>query len=345
MRLPAHISLARPVAALALAGTLVACSGDPSGPGDTEPDPLANAPDIAYVAWNAASRDSDIYGIQADGSDPRPLVAGPTRDMQVTWSPDGRQLAFITLEGDGTRSLSVINVDGSGRRRIDTERLGLVGVQTPAWSPDGQRIAFAAAEAGREQDGSAIYTMTPAGAGLRRLTENPRGDREPAWSPDGSQIVYTSMRPVNEWETRSHVMLYVMNADGTGNRELLRGVAMSELGVGGTSDYHLVPVCNPDWSPDGREIAFVTRGGLGGLDAIMALDVATGDLRRITPASGGVNGPPAWSPDGRRIAFHGVTETALYTMSADGTDLVRLATATGILHVPPRYRPVRPGGD
>src|SRR5215213_5569463 len=131
----------------------------------------------------------------------------------------------------------------------------------------------------------------------------------PSWSPDGRQLVFQSARLGN-------TTLYIINADGTGERRLTR--------TGYGDDTH------PSWSPDGRTILFdSSRDGAFHLYTIR-LD-GTGERRlTVRDTSGALMfaRPPSWSPDGRRIAFFSDREgnARLYSVAVDGTDLRPLTT-------------------
>jgi Tol biopolymer transport system component/streptogramin lyase/major membrane immunogen (membrane-anchored lipoprotein) len=139
-----------------------------------------------------------------------------------------------------------------------------------------------------------IFTVHSDGSGIQQLTSGlcvgfPTGcvDGSPSWSPDGTRLVFS--RATRSPSGGDVPDIYVINADGTGERNL-------------TSDpaYDDVPV----WSPDGTRIAFASNRS-GSFDIYtMNVDQAgvASDLRRITtdPAR---DDAPCWSPDGTKIAF------------------------------------------
>src|SRR5205823_577644 len=128
-----------------------------------------------------------------------------------------------------------------------------------AVGPEAERLAFVSSEGGTVQ----IFAINTDGTGLQQLTRPPGQSEIPVWSPDGRRIAFVSTRDQGLPE------LYVMNADGTGQRRLTD----PELYVANPysrGQQRLVPegillrsgTLHPAWSPDGKQIAFVIRVGL-----------------------------------------------------------------------------------
>ncbi len=103
---------------------------------------------------------------------------------------------------------------------------------------------------------------------------------DPQLSPDGKTVAYT-VGVVNKAENRTLTQIYVVNVDGSGQRQLTKGASSS---------------ASPRWSPDGKHIAY-TSGG-----QIWVMDADGDDPRQVSRISTGA-GNPVWSPDGRWIAF------------------------------------------
>jgi Tol biopolymer transport system component len=143
---------------------------------------------------------SEIYVMDADGSDQTPLSASPEDDVHPRWSPDGSKVVFQSYR-DGNWEIYTMNPDGTGQMRLTNHP----SADTyPTWSPDGDWITFHS-----YRDGNAeIYKMTAAGTAETRLTTSTDWDWGPSWSPDGTQIVFQSSRDGN-------AEIYRMNADGS----------------------------------------------------------------------------------------------------------------------------------
>jgi Tol biopolymer transport system component len=160
------------------------------------------------------------------------------------------------------------------------------GIQeAPKWSPQGHWIAFDASPLLPEEPGfeTSIWIMRADGSGARQLTHG-AFDVEPVFSPDGEQIAFGRITGVNP-EGVQQEALYVMNTDGSHLHE----IAPADLGV-----------AHPDWSPDGRWIAFTTEPG--GPESILAVHPDGRGLRTLRAATKDLQFyKPIWSPDGRKL--------------------------------------------
>jgi TolB protein len=133
---------------------------------------------IAYVSRPDSAQDQyELFVMLADGSHQQ-LIARDVADSGLTWSPDGRWIAFAP-SGSDVPTIAIVRPDGSETRSIpipDVER-----ASSPAWSPDGAWIAFAGVQSGE----SGIFAVSINGSAVVRLTSNPLPgwDGSPAWAP------------------------------------------------------------------------------------------------------------------------------------------------------------------
>ncbi len=192
------------------------------------------SPDGRRIAF-LSKRDGnwEVYAMNANGSRQRNLTRNAAGDSTFSWSPDGRRIAFLSKR-DGNWEIYVMNADGSAQRDLTRNP---DADSAPAWSPDGRTIAYLR--------GGEIYVMNAEGSEQRRLTRNAPAFA-PVWSPDGRKIAFAggsrSFRANKGWVGNTEV--YVINADGSGQRRLTRNTA----GDGA-----------PAWSSDGQKIAFVSE--------------------------------------------------------------------------------------
>lgn len=242
------------------------------------------APDGKAIAFAAklAGGDWNIERVALDGTHRVRLTQQGGWDP--AWSPDGKSVAFVSTV-DGKRQISLVSPDGATVRQLT---LGTAENFHPAWSRDGRRIACASAEKGV----SRIVVMNADGSDAKPITPDGQRARWPTWSPDGMRIAYYVESSVSA--------IWVADlADAAAVKLFDSGLTRTLL----------------DWSPNGKEIAFIR--GVGKEVGIDALDVESGTVRRVL---GGELGPgePRWSPDGKSLLFstHSPTGIAMLKVSA-----------------------------
>jgi len=286
--------------AVALAALLVAGCG---GSGKRSSYPL--------VFVSVKDGDYAIFGADADGKHARRLTkekgdpSTPTGlffQVQPAWSPDAKKIAFASGR-DGTPHLFAMNADGTGTTRLtDSDQ----GDDHPSWSADGKRIVFS-----RE---GALFEIPAAGGKGHRVGRGIGSAMSPAFSPNGKLIAYDYRKP--GFSIRE---IYVMNADGTGIRQLTRLDHVSSL---------------PAWSPDGKRLAFQSNS-VGHFEIYtVALDGT--HVRQLTTSPTDVI-QPAWAPDGRTIAY--VRDGGIWTVGG-GAD-TQLTSGKNDDSAP-AWRPVQP---
>ena len=263
----------------------------------------------------ASNRDGDwdIYSMDVNGDNVVQLTNHPASDEYPACSPDGRRIAFRS-ERDGTPDLYVMDSDGSNVLRLthDNFRKG-----RPSWTPDGTKFAFSSF---RNVVGNwEIYLMDLDGNDPINLTDHKWWDGSPSWSPDGRQMAFVSMRD-GGFNTPQHI--FVMNADGTGRRNL-------------TADTHLRSNSSPTWSPDGRNIAFSSLRHFVPNPSRYDIFVITADGKELEQLTDGPDssGSPVYSPDGTRIAYVSRRggDSNIFLMDTNGNNAVKLTmTPSGI---------------
>jgi Tol biopolymer transport system component len=304
-------SLSAWLARLVIAGSmaLAACdAGDTTAPATTDaedtpaPVSLSRGPTgqacvgcpvvtshILYSRINL-SGNRDIYIMNPDGTGRTAVVATIADETEPAWSPNYTQVVFNrTRKGSGAGQLNglwTVGWTGSSLVRVTTDSAD----RGASWGKT-NRIAFYSTRGNPLSTANDIYTINPDGSGLVRLTNSAADDRDPAWSPDGTKIVFASDRSLYSRTARGHMHLWVMNADGTGLKQL----------TSGNDDES-----QPAWSPDGTRIAYHYSTGLAAVFTNGTKD-NTIDVSGIEAVPGGVTiwyvGEPSWSPDGVSLAF------------------------------------------
>lgn len=211
------------------------------------------SPDGTEVAFTRWRNPWGAYLIQPDGTGEQRIVDG-VRLKEIAWSPDGSRIAYTINRGTSEETeicffgfcFTIPPIYTGQLWTADLETGNLLslplderGVHAPAWSPGGNRIVYAA------DHGLAWIDLDTMDKG--RFSGGSGWDGSPTFSPDGQQIAFMG-RVHDHWE------IWVMNADGSGRRQLTGhnlGPQESPSNV------------SPAWSPDGRQIAFLSnRDGL-----------------------------------------------------------------------------------
>jgi TolB protein len=149
--------------------------------------------------------------MNADGSSQTRLTNTADSEEWAHLSPDARKVVFAS----GTfpdYDIYMMNIDGSGRVPL----VVLPDLQAlPKWSRDGAKVAYNSAVFAAGRLSGDIYCIDVDGTGRTKVTES-RGafvNENPYWSPDGERLIFQSNRTGN-------FQIYVMNADGSGQRRL-----------------------------------------------------------------------------------------------------------------------------
>lgn len=267
-----------------------------------------------------------VYRMGADGFSPTRLSDTAGRNLLPAWSANGRKVAFVNIDAQNNSDIYVMDHDGQNEGPLTQDP---AIDNAPAWFPSGNKIAFQRNDGG----GSDIYSMTFDGSGTvtgtLRLTRHAAGGSEPAVSPDGKKIAFTTSRggSVNS-------EIYVMKAnapEGPTNRPV-------RLTDNAASD------SKPEWSPDGKKIAFQSRRT--GNEEVFVMN-ADGSLQRNLTKNPAEDGDPAFSPDGKKIAFYSARpigpvqgDAEIWRMRTDGTNPVQLTDNESITDAAPVWQPI-----
>lgn len=212
------------------------------------------------------------YVMGLGGIAPEAITAFHANRVSNRWSPNGEWVAYVETRKDGRfGNLHLIRPDGSGDSLLTSS--GRDGA--PMWSPDGSLIAFQ-----RIGDGAGIWLHDVAGGTEWQLVASPSVEYID-WAPSGDWLVYNAY-----FNLQSDVC--VANVDGTTWR------LTEDSGFDG----------HATWSPDGKQILFVSSRDMPGVDASGDLWLMAEDgsgKRKITPSDGRY-WQPSWSPDGTSIA-------------------------------------------
>ncbi len=310
--------------------------------------------EIAYIAYNGFI--SRLHIIDVEHRLSYRVSAAPVTNADFAWSPDGNQLAFISYIGDSTE-VFVAASDGSWLRQLT------VGVQQEyylAWSPDNQHIVFS-----RQQTDDItfpeLFIMNVDNRDERLLTHDQEVEARPVWSPDGTQIAYIlyvdSLNVIRIVDAQSGTLLGGVN-EVAGNFDHLSwspdGTRLAFTVYNGPGVIYVMEISTkqifaltvptqsnylPAWSPDGRQIVFISERDLNA--EIYVMDANGENQRRLTYTPNAIEGFPSWSPDGTQIAFTATDSSGgdIYVINTDGGNLHRITSDPALNEWLPRWRP------
>jgi hypothetical protein len=187
------------------------------------------------------SRNGLYWVRSSDGSGLEQITSNPDgEDIPGDFSPEGDRLVFVRVGENGQAGIFVVDVDGSGLRRISGRDQLVDDIFGGSWSPDGSQILFVARQTPEHHkeiwvvnaDGSSPHKLRIEGT-CGGLLSDPGsfGCYSPGWSPDGTKIVVVRSTPDPSAPGGFHENVYTVNADGSD---------LFQVTNGGLDD-------NPDW--------------------------------------------------------------------------------------------------
>ena len=247
--------------------------------------------------WPAA--EASLRRIQTTAPDPRAAAELATI---------GRQHGPLVMGRD--HDLWIGGIDGADDKLVSDQ----APVLWPTWSPDRGRIAFLSYDPKDPTGNVALCVVAVDGSGFRRLADDVSAHAPPVWSPDGERIAYTSFGDYNAVTDTGPISVRFFDLP-TGHEVDVTGDRFSLA-------------FNPSWSPDGRQIAFVSKERA----ADQRPQEAPGDVRLATLGRAGfrdlTNGrlrnawSVAWSPVESKILVYSLTSSNWYDPPATAIDLL-----------------------
>jgi Tol biopolymer transport system component/DNA-binding winged helix-turn-helix (wHTH) protein len=285
--------------------------------------PLTLFPQSKFIAWSPDSKwlvvsDAPSYGgvmslflLSVETGEKRRITLPPNEydDVDPSFSPDMRHLAFARYTGGGGASsdLYVVNLSVDLEPEGPPERLTFYNrhLASPVWASDGRSILF-------------TRTELAGNHGIWRINLSSRKIEPLPLSADSSSALDLSQRGRRLVYTReiSNKNVWAVDLPPPKSRSGWRSNPKPWMGTLGGG--------NPQFSPDGQQIAF--QSDSSGTGEIWICDRDGSHARQLTHMGAIVSGYARWSPDGKNIVFHSRPKglASLYVISAEGGAAHRL---------------------
>jgi Tol biopolymer transport system component len=194
--------------------------------------------------WNISPYYVNLWLIDSNGNNRRPLTSGKVIDCYPSFTPDGEKVLFVSNRG-GQWDIWSIKRDGSNLTRLTDN-------QDKDYSPratrDGKHILFFStptySEAGYITE--SVWIMDMDGKNAKRLSSGGKGDWYPSMHPDGKEIIFASMRLIGG-------SLWTIDREGRDYKRLTYGRVLEFF---------------PNWSPDGEKISYISRREHASFDTV-----------------------------------------------------------------------------
>ncbi len=258
---------------------------------------------LVYVTTNRERTQFNLNYADADGAREQLIFTSRHPIISPAWSPDGRQIAYVSFEGG--RSEIFIQTLATGQREKVAAFPG--SNSAPAFSPDGKKLAFVRSEMGNPE----IYVLDLSSRQLERITNHFAIDTEPQWMPDGRNIIFTSNRAGGP-------QIYNVDIQTKQTRRLtFEGNYNARARI----------------TPDGRKMVYVHQSA--GRFHIAAQDMQSG-MVQILSTDTELDESPSVAPNGSMVIYAASerNRSILAAVSVDGEVKFRLPSKYGDVREP-----------
>lgn len=264
---------------------------------------------LLYVTEQRMSAENSTYRLfmsDYDGGRPQQLLESREPIMSPTWSPDARQIAYVSFES--SRPRIYIQTLATGAREQITDFPGINS--SPRWSPDGTRMAMVLSKDGNPD----VYVMDLRTRELTKVTSHFAVDTEPSWMPDGRSLLYTSEQSGN-----FRPQIYQVNLDTLWSERVTFEGSYNARGF---------------MLPDGENLVLVHRYDTRDDYHLAIMNLARGTIRILTDTQ--LDESPTVAPNASMVLYASKQNGrgVLNAVSIDGKVKIQLPVASGDVREP-----------
>ena len=277
---------------------------------------------VAYVvstpSFETDAHEAILYEIPVSGGTPLRLTYGtrifnrPIPAPRLRWLPNGKFLSFVGYVNNLPQVMEM-SMAGGEAWAITSAKDGVTDYE---WSPDGNRIAFLTTDpvppeedqrkidktyvisVGHSKPGPRLWVQDLARDSLNVITSVGKTIVDFHWSTDGRQLIYSASE-VNDFSSIYHTRIFAVAATGGDARTIVDRPGVNRA---------------PQFSPDGRWIAFISSDGYSGMISaeglfLVSSDTRPGTIRNLTTTQQPWIGEFEWAPDSRSIFYTTAEQT------------------------------------
>jgi dipeptidyl aminopeptidase/acylaminoacyl peptidase len=275
------------------------------------------SPDARWIAYTVSAPNLDedknasrIWMVPATGGDSIALSGEAVSSSHPRWSPDGKWLAFLSARDEGETQVWLLNrLGGEAQKLTDTAQ----GVDDFAWSPDSTRLTLVLRDPTDDELAAAAKNKDKGSDG--DSSKSKKSKTQKPWVIDRLQFKWDEIGYLDR--RRKHIYTFDLS-----------GKSLKQITSGDFDDDE------PDWSPDGKLIAFTSNRSKPDPDATYNKDIWTvaadntdkgAHLTQVS-TNPGEDESPAWSPDGKWIAYSTQLDPKLFQYA---TKHIAISAASG----------------